>query len=177
MAITLTMNYTKKLGLPQFSSHACSISVQVEISDLGQVATESRRLYDLLQTSVDAQMQQVGYMPDVAYGIGDNNGFSRGASHQNSVRGNGHNGSSAPSHQTDRWNCTDGQRGLILRVVHENKLDKEEVEAMARQLFQVGVRECNKLQASQLIEELLEKTGRRQTGRGSRWRDPQPARG
>ncbi len=51
----------------------------------------------------------------------------------------------------------DGQRGLILRIVNENQVEKGEVEQMAKQLFGVGVKEVNKMQASQLIEELLEK--------------------
>ena len=180
MAVILSMNYTKKLGLPQYSSHSCSISVQVEISDLSQVEQESSRLYHLLQSSVDAEIQKVGFMPDVAYGIGNNsNGVSNGNAAHTGNATNGHfNGTNGRRYQRqeDSWNCTDGQRGLILRIVNENQLDKGEVENMALQLFKVGVKECNKMQASQLIEELLEKTGRKTNGRGSRWRNNQPAR-
>lgn len=46
---------------------------------------------------------------------------------------------------------------------------------MAQQLFGVGVKELDKLQASQLIEELLEKTGRKK-GRRSPWHGGQSAR-
>ena len=46
---------------------------------------------------------------------------------------------------------------------------------MAKQLFGVGVKALDKLQASQLIEELLEKTGRK-NGRRSPWQGRQPAR-
>ncbi len=184
MAVTLSINYTKKLGLPQFSSHCCSVSVQVEVSDLSQVAAESSRLYTLLQTSVDAEIQKVGFMPDTTYGIGDSNGLApRNGAHVNngtSTRANGTHGTNGTNgHRTQRldgqWNCTDGQRGLILRVVNEHQLDKAEIEAMAQQLFRVGVKECNKMQASQLIEELLEKVGKQSNSRGSRWRNP-PAR-
>lgn len=180
MAVILSMNYTKKLGLPQYSSHSCSISVQVEISDLNQVEQESSRLYNLLQTSVDAEIQKVGFMPDVAYGIGNNsNGVTNWNGAQSGSRTSGHsNGSNGhrPRRLDDQWNCTDGQRGLILRIVNENQLDKGEVENMALQLFKVGVKELNKMQASQLIEELLEKTGRKTNGTGSRWRNNQSAR-
>ncbi|MHA3774857.1 hypothetical protein ACXR0O_25335 [Verrucomicrobiota bacterium sgz303538] len=182
MAVILSMNYTKKLGLPQYSSHSCSLSVQVEVSDLSQLAEESSRLYHLLQSSVDAEIQKVGFMPDVAYGIDNSNGAgiangNRIGQNGQSTSTNGPNGCSLSSRGADRWNCTDGQKGLILRVVNENGLEKAEVEAIARQLFGVGVKECNKMQASQLIEELLEKTGRKPSGANgrSRWRS-QPSR-
>ena len=51
MAIILQINYSKKLGLPNYSPHQCSVSLQVEISDPTQVTSESHRLYGLLQAS------------------------------------------------------------------------------------------------------------------------------
>lgn len=174
MAVIVSMTYQKKLGLPQYSSHSCSLSVQVEVSDLSQVQEESSKLYNLLQSAVDAEIQQVGFMPDTAYGIGDNNATTNGngahASNGNGYR-NGSDSSPASSRKSDQWNCTDGQKGLILRIVSEGKIDKMEVEQMAQQLFGVGVKQCNKMQASQLIEELLEKTGKKTNGR-SHWRKP-----
>ena len=47
---------------------------------------------------------------------------------------------------------------------------------MAQQLFGIGVKELDKMQASQFIEELLEKTGRKSNGRRSPWQRRQPAR-
>jgi hypothetical protein len=47
---------------------------------------------------------------------------------------------------------------------------------MAQQLFGIGVKELDKLQASQLIEELLEKTGKKTNGRRSPWQGRQSAR-
>lgn len=70
----------------------------------------------------------------------------------------------------DSWNCTDGQRGFILRIVNENQIDKQEVEDLSQQLYQLGVKQLNKMQASQLIEELLAKAGK-PSGR-SRWSQP-----
>jgi hypothetical protein len=82
------------------------------------------------------------------------------------VNGNGHRAPVKPT--GDRWNCTDGQRGFILRIVHENQLSKQEAEDLSQQLFGAGVKELNKMQASQLIEDLLVKVG--QSGsRQSRW--------
>jgi hypothetical protein len=66
------------------------------------------------------------------------------------------------------WNCTEGQKGLIKRVVHEHQLDKDDVEAMAQQLFGCGVTAMDKMQASQLIEDLLEKVGKKPAG-SRRW--------
>src|ERR1051326_531745 len=42
--ITLECNYSKKIGLPGYSSHQFSITLKTEISDLNQVQPESARL-------------------------------------------------------------------------------------------------------------------------------------
>jgi hypothetical protein len=67
----------------------------------------------------------------------------------------------------DRWNCTDGQRGLILRIVNENNIPKDDAEELANQLFGLGVKQLNKMQASQLIEDLLVRAGK--PARQTRW--------
>ena len=189
MAIHLEANYAKKLGLPNFSSHQYCVTIRTELTDLSQVAEESARLYRLLQDAVDHEIQEVGFMPDASrYGM--NNGTAPANGHG----GNGHpgnansqhtngNGSYGPANGTrrapmpasDGWNCTEGQKGFILRIINESKLEKPEVEAIAQQLFGIGVKDLDKLQASQLIEELLEKTGRKTNGRRP-WQGRQPAR-
>ena len=168
MAIVLSMTYAKKLGLPNYSSHSCSVSLTVEITDVSAAAQESSKLYQLLQAAVDTQIQAVGFMPDATtYGM-----IHPGQTSESARNGiNGH--TPMRSINSDRWNCTDGQRGLILRVINEHKLDKMEVEKLAQQLFGAGVKQLDKLQASQLIEELFEKVGRPQ--QRSRWRG-QPQR-
>ena len=73
MAIILEAAYSKKLGLPNFSSHSFVLSIRVELSDLTQVEEESARLYSLLQQSVDNEIRQVGYLPDAtSYGMNSN---------------------------------------------------------------------------------------------------------
>ena len=141
MAIIIEANYSKKIGLPAYSSHAFSVTIRTEVADLGQVEAESCRLYSLLQESVDRNIVEVGFTPD----------------------GNGH-GSTAPRTTNpatqpngDQWACSDRQKELILRVVEENKLDKQEIEALAKDMFNTPVKALNKLQASGLIEELLAK--------------------
>jgi len=169
MAVILAMTYQKKLGLPNFSSHSCSVSLTVEIPDVSVAAQESSRLYELLQTAVDAEIKEVGYMPDQStYGMRTDFG-------SNGANGRHHNGNGHSSPNGDTWTCTDGQKGLILRIVNESKLNKDDVERMAQDLFGRGVKALDKMQASQLIEDLLEKTGK---GKGQRrqWSSRQPAR-
>jgi hypothetical protein len=100
MAVILAMTYSKKLGLPNFSSHSCSVSVTVEIADASLAAQESSKLYALLQTAVDNEIQQVGFMPDATtYGM-DNRSAGNGAGH---VPGNGSNGD---ANGNGAWRCS-----------------------------------------------------------------------
>lgn len=194
MAVKLSANYSKKLGLPGFSSHSFSASVEVELTDLSQVEAECQKLYQLLQQSVDHEIKQVGFVPGEFYGIdavgqGSNNGHRpqqpNGHTNSHARNGNGrgynvkgHSRASNGNSSGERWNCTDGQRGFILRLVNEHNLDKQEVDDLARQFFGTGVRELNKMQASQLLDELLAKVGQ---PRQTRYRrqlsssQPQPA--
>ena len=181
MAIVLEANYAKKLGLPNFSSHQYCVTIRTELTDLSQVEAESARLYALLQTAVDREIQEVGFMPDASrYGMnnapanGSNGHPSNGNGHPGNGTANGNRRPPAPA--SEGWNCTEGQKGFVLRIINESKLDKNEVEAMAQQLFGIGVKELDKLQASQLIEELLEMTGKKSNGRRSPWQGRQPAR-
>jgi len=58
MAITLEANYSKKLGLPGYSSHQYSITIRTELTYAKQVESESTRLCSLLQGCVDKDIQQ-----------------------------------------------------------------------------------------------------------------------
>jgi hypothetical protein len=69
------------------------------------------------------------------------------------------------------WACSDKQRGLITKIVTGNQFPLGEVNSLAQELFGIPVEQCNKMQASQLIEDLLEKVGNGNEGR-SRWRQP-----
>jgi len=139
--ITLEANYSKKIGLPGYSSHQFSVTLKSELSDITQAQAESARLYAVLQSSVDHNIQQVGFLPNV-------NG-----------NGNGHGNGHTPPVETDAWKCSDKQRDLILKITDEHKLDKARVEQLALDRFGKGVKSLNKLEASGLIEELLEQTG------------------
>ena len=150
--ITLECNYSKKLGLPGYSSHQFAITLRTEIADLNLVQAESARLYKLLQDGVDTSIKQTGYLPTNGNGNG---------------RGNG----SVQNQPTDigAWNCSGKQQDLILKIVDEHKLEKAKIEALAQDRFGKTVKALNKLEASGLIEELLEQTGQSKGNGRRRW--------
>jgi len=145
--ITLECNYSKKIGLPGYSSHQFSISLKTELTDASQVQAESARLYKMLQTGVDDSIKEIGFLPP------GKNGHSNGNGHAN---GNG---------QVEPWACSNKQRELILKITGEHQLDKTMVDDLAQERFGHGVRQLNKLEASGLIDELLEKHGDKKPGR------------
>lgn len=148
MAIRMTATYSKRLGLPGYSSHQFEVCVETEISSIDDIASESTRLYETLQQSVDQEIQQRGFVPDDNYG---KNSESNGHTPQN---GNGHsNGNGA-------WECSQKQRDLILKLIDEHNLEKIEIESLSKDRFNgKGVRQLNRLEASGLIDELFERVG------------------
>ena len=144
--ITLECNYSKKLGLPGYSSHQFAITLRTEIADLNQIQSESARLYKLLQEGVDTSIKETGYLPTNGNGNGQRGGQS----------GNGNGQSQA---ENGDWNCSGKQKDLILKIVEEHKLEKAKVETLAQDRFGKTVKALNKREASGLIEERLEMTG------------------
>jgi hypothetical protein len=154
MAIKLIANYSKRLGLPGYSSHQFSVSVETELVTTDDVAAESERLYQRLQTTVDEQMLHTGFVPPSTYGMDP------------PAESNPH-ADTAPANVTQvanwqrgpAWKCSDKQKDLILKLVEEHQLDKTDVEALAVERFGKGVRLLNKVEASGLIDELLDTHG------------------
>ena len=68
MAIKLIANYSKRLGLPGYSSHQFEVSIETEIGNTSELDFAAERLYSSLQSAVDAQIKQVGFVPDASYG-------------------------------------------------------------------------------------------------------------
>src|SRR5215472_6513425 len=151
MAVKLIANYAKRLGLPGYSSHSFSVSIETELQNLDNVREESARLYDSLQQAVDQQIQKTGFVPPDGYGMEvDKNGV---------------------------WNCSQKQRELIEKIGKENNLDQKAFDQLANEMFGAKVQALNKLQASGLIDELLDRYGKRtQPGRyGRRYISRSPA--
>ena len=139
MSVILEVSYSKKVGLPAYSSHSCSVTLRTELADLNQLEKTNAELYARLQASVDAQLVNTGHMP-----------------------------AETPARSTtppaDTWRCSDKQRDLILKIIGEHALDKASIEELAQSRFGAGVRQLNKVQASALIDELIETHGRRPVG-------------
>jgi len=142
MALKLTANYSKRLGLPGYSSHQFSVCVETEISSIDDVAGESSRLYQTLQDSVDAEIQHTGFVPDAGYGISEQGARNSQPKGNGSTNGNGSNGHA----NGESWACSDKQQELIVKLVDEHQLDKGQVEGISREMFGAGVKELNKLQ-------------------------------
>src|SRR5258708_39520817 len=155
--ITLEPNYRKKIGLTGNSSNQLSVSLKTELADLSQVGQGGARLYSVLQQSVDNNIQEIGYLPN----SNGNNSNGRG-----NGNGNGTGQNQSQGNENGAWNCSGKQRDLILKIIEEHKLEKTKVEKLAEDRFGKGVKALNKLEASGLIEELLEQTGQKGNGRG-----------
>ena len=154
MAIVLEANYSKKLGLPGYSSHQYSVTVRTELTDLSGVESESALLYQRLQSAVDTEIRNAGWLPS-------SDTESNGRNDQS------HNGERERSAEPEpTWSCSDKQRELILKIVDENNLDRHGIEQTAQARFGKGVRSLNRLEASALIDELLQLTGRETRNNG-----------
>ena len=151
MAIKLIANYSKRLGLPGYSSHQFSVSVETELVATDDIPGESRRLYQLLQRNVDEQILNTGFVPPTGYGLEDpqtNNCAAADSGQGEAAR------TSEPA-----WRCSGKQKELILKLVDEHSLEKNAIEALANERFGKGVRHLNKVEASGLIDELLDTYG------------------
>ena len=89
--IRLSAAYSKKVGLPGYSSHSFSVSIETELQNLDNVREESAHLYDSLQQAVDQQIQKTGFVPPDGYGMEEDK--------KNGV-----------------WNCSQKQRELIEKI-------------------------------------------------------------
>ena len=173
MAIELQATYSKKLGLPNYSSHCYVVSLRTELSDLSQVEAESTRLYALLQQSVDREVQEVGFLPDATtYGMDQGQPIHRlnGNTHGTNGHAHGRNGNGSKPVTPDRsddedenaaaeteaaWNCSDKQRELIQKLGKQAKMDWQDVERIATARFSQPVKSLDRKQASVLIEALF----------------------
>jgi hypothetical protein len=173
MAIQIEANYSKKLGLPGYSSHQYSITLRMELADVSQVSEQSEKIHTLLQSSVDREIQKQGYLPTPQPAPPEpkllSNGNGNGHQNHKTNGSNGHYQNGYRNHQhryqpnrtngrVEQWKCSPKQQELILKITNEQHLDKNHVEDMAQQMFGKGVIYLNKLEASGLIDELVART-------------------
>jgi hypothetical protein len=163
MAVKIIANYSKRLGLPGYSSHQYSISVETELTTTDNVNSEAARLYKTLQSAVDREMQSTGFVPGTEYGTGGESTIPQALPQRPAANGTNH---SKP------WKASDKQRELVLKLVENSGIEIEVVETISEEMFGHGdLPELNKIQMSGLIDELLSRYGKRQK------RDTAPAAG
>jgi hypothetical protein len=150
MAILLEFNYGKRLGLPGYSSHNFGVSVKAEVNNPESIPGEAERVYSILQDSVDSQIVNPGFVPgeDKSPGRLDNDPAPR----KPQPAGPG------------SWKCSQKQTGLILDILERNNLQLSIVDTLAEHLHGKPMASLNKLEASGVISEILERYGRKRNG-------------
>jgi hypothetical protein len=150
MAIKLEINYAKKIGLRNYSSHQYSVTVRTEVSDLAKVEAASAHLYKQLQEAVDREIQHPGFLP------GDEGQpprkvvpFDRGGAGATPASRNHTN-------PTSEWLCSEKQEGLVRKLMADNRLSLDDVNAITRSRFDLDLPQLGKMQCSELIDLLIE---------------------
>ena len=180
MAITLQTQFSKKCGLPNYSSISASASVEVELHDLDTIPSEIEKLYHVLQSSVDSQLaEHVGFIPDAGYGIDDaQQRGPNGSGHSGHSSNGNHNQGSNGNHSTNgAFQCSEKQRTLILDLQKQLGLSDADLDEHSHQLFSKPVRQLNKLSASGLITALLDMAGKSNGRNGNRNGHRAPVKG
>ena len=149
MAVILDINYSKKLGLPNYSSHSLGIGLKAEVANLDEVQGEVEKAYSLLQSAVDSQIVHSGYVSNEDKG---ENGTDQVQKTQVKV-----NGTKA---DPDKWNCTVRQRGLLMTILERNDLDPEVVDDLSQELHGRPMSDLGKAQVSEVIGQVLDRWGR-----------------
>ena len=170
MAITLKSDYRKTLGLPGYSSHSFSASIEVELAAADDIPAEIHRLYQTLQQNVDQQIQDPGYVPEGTYGMDVARSAPQKAIPTPVVRTAQPARTNQPARQSPApaksfggrstvasqvWNCSEKQRQLIDKLIRESDITKKAVDAVAQDRFGKVVPALNKLEASGLIDMMI----------------------
>jgi hypothetical protein len=142
MALTITATVSKKVGKPNYGSEGFTLTVQSEVTNMDQVQEESHRLYLLLNESVTQELSGSTTEP-----------APKNAEWPKLV----------PATTASRaWRASDKQRDLILKIIDENEVDRGDVESLSLEMFSnSNLQELNRLQASGLIDELLQRYGKK----------------
>jgi hypothetical protein len=81
-----------------------SLTVEIEISHLSHVKTNSREIHEILQGNVDREIQKPGFVPTATDG--------------KTLLARNFNGAS------DVWACSTKQKDLILKLLKDHHVDK-----------------------------------------------------
>lgn len=159
--VHLELAYAKKCGLPNYSSHQCSVSLKTELASIDQLDAQCRDLYQRLQATVDRELQTPGWLPGEESGAPACNGA-------NGIHQNPGSEERVVAHQNGvPWQCSEKQRALIERIIDENNVDWGELHVLATKRFSKPVIALNKLEASGIIDEILERYGRNGSSNGN----------
>ena len=169
MAVKIICNYSKRLGLPGYSSHQFSVSVEAELNTTSDIHEEATRFYHTLQSAVDKEIQNTGFVPGDLYGVIEEQRsqpttpMSTATPSPGNLR-NLRNEDHPPSANRIPWKASDKQRHLILKLVDTHHLAWESLEALSEEMFAVhDLAQLNRIQASGLIDELLTRYGNKGT--------------
>ena len=164
--VHLTFEYSKKIGLKNYSSHSYQVSLTSEVSNPEQVSAEAERVYEILQNSVDSQIVNEGFVPgnDSAPTATNGRSTSQNGSTHHYGNGNGRypQNSQQPTHGNSQWQCSDKQKNLITDILHRNNLDLPVVDELAVELHGKPMGQLTKLEASGVVGEIISRYGRRQ---------------
>ena len=136
MAIQITASVGKKAGLPHYGSKSFTLSCTKEVTDIRNLEAESIKLHELLEQIVEAQIEQDESTEHIAP-------VNRLKTNGITTNGNG------------EWRCSEKQRELLLKLISTHNL-AEIAEEMSREMFTCSPKDLNKLQASGLIQRILD---------------------
>lgn len=154
MAITLKSDYRKTLGLPGYSSHSFSAAIEVELSSADDIPAEIHRLYQTLQQNVDTQIQEPGFVPPGDYGMEPAAPVAHSAPPESQAQQPVNKRQGAPP-SNPAWKCSEKQRKLIDKLITESKFTLSAVESVAQHRFSKATAALNKLEASGLIDLMI----------------------
>jgi hypothetical protein len=140
MAIQIVASVGKKVGQPNYGSKSFNLSCTKEVTDLGNLEAESVKLYQLLEQIVEAQIEK-DERDETTEQVAPVNRIKT-----NGIKTNG-NG--------EGWNCSEKQRELIVKLIKDHNLE-EVAEEMSKAMFGCSPEALNKLQASGLIQRILD---------------------
>ena len=127
------------------------VSVSAEVSSLRRLETEAKRVYALLQSSVDEQLKAVGFVPDTTkYGM-----LVEGEGARNGASSHGKHTPTTAASPTDPAHASDKQKALIEKVAKREKFTGEDLDGIAKRLFGSPLAELDRKQTSGFITELL----------------------